>query len=140
MDGDANKKNPYTPDRAMSIDEQFLYRFSGLEEAVRSGFRRLDEKVDRLQKDLHEAQLSVNDRISQLDKETTEQFAAKRIRIDGLVKDGAVAKTLIEKRISDIETWQKVIMARFSVALTALVIFWTLFGPIVRNFLGISNG
>jgi hypothetical protein len=112
----------------MTMNDQLLYKLAALDASMAAGFRRLDEKMDRFQSDLHDSQIAANDRINQLDKEVTEQFAFKRARIDK-----------IETRIGDVETWQKVSMARVAVALSIILILWTVFGPAVRSAIGLPN-
>lgn len=129
-----------SPSEQLSLSNQVLYKLAALDSAVTQGFRRLDEKMDRFQSDLHETQLETNDRINALEKDMNAKINAKRERIDTLVKEGELVKRTIESRITDSETWQKVITARAGVALAAIVIFWTVFGPTIRNWLGISNG
>jgi hypothetical protein len=129
VDKEANKDNPFTPSPDLPLREQFLYRFSALEEAVRSGFRRLDERMDRLQSELHDRHLEVNDRVSSLEHEFHETIAFKRQRIDGL-----------EKRIIDLETWSKVVTARFAVILAVITVVWTIVAPVIRAAIGVPNG
>ena len=90
MDPEDNKQNPFTPG-LISLSEQLLYKIASLDTAVQQGFRRLDERMDRFQNDLHENQITTNDRINELDKEFREAIAFKRTRIDNLVKDGSIA-------------------------------------------------
>lgn len=140
VDPEQNKVNPFTPDQAMSLNDQFIYRFSALEETVRSGFRRVDENLNRLTNDLHDRHIEINDRISKLDKEfsealvtmekkNTEALAFKRARIDG-----------VTQRVSDLETWSKVLTARLSIAFGAVLCVWTVIAPYIRNVLGVPNG
>lgn len=129
MDKDSNKENPFTPSGDFPIREQFLYRFSALEEACRSGFRRLDERMDRLQSDLHDRHVEMNDRLSTFERETIDQFKVKRARIDAT-----------EKRLTDLETWSKVLTARFAVILAVVMAVWTVLAPVIRNAIGIANG
>jgi hypothetical protein len=129
VDGEVNKGNPFTPAVGLPLNEQFLYRFSALEEMVRSGFRRIDEGMDRLQKDIHDRQIEVNDRINTLDRETAETFAFKRARIDKLTD-----------RVAELETWSKVLTARLSIAFGTVIIVWTIVAPYIRGLIGIPNG
>ncbi len=122
------------------MNEQLMYKLASLDAAVTGGFRRLDEKMDRFQSDLHDSQLQTNDRISNLDKEFGAAISAKRARIDGLVKEGEVAKKEVEARITALETWKHVVVAKVTVACTAILAVWTVLAPTVRQFLGISNG
>lgn len=149
-DSDQNKENPVSPSTIV-LQDQLLYKLASLDASVQSGFRRLDEKMDRLQTDMHDRHIEMNDRINQLDKETAESFLRKRERMDrieewirrekqeGLQRYEERCNTT-DKRLNDIETWQKVLLARVGVAVTALVVIWTLLGPSIRNLLGISNG
>jgi len=139
-DKDANKENPYSPSRAMSIEDQFLYRFSALEESVRSGFRRMDENFNRMQAEIHDRDLAVHSRITEVEKEMRDQFSFKRARIDRLVSEGAIARKEIEKRITELETWSKVLTARFAVILAVVTVVWTLAAPLIRGLIGIPNG
>src|SRR3982751_1233524 len=95
-DPKANRDNPFSPSPDLPLREQFLYRFSALEEAVRSGFRRLDERMDRIQTEIHDRTLEINDRQKQFEIEVNERFLIKRTNIDKL-KD----------RVQELETWSK---------------------------------
>ena len=79
-----NKQNAFSPSHQMNITEQLLYKIAALDASVQSGFRRIDEKMDRFQTDLHDSQISTNDRINNLDKEMNEAILRKRTRIDKL--------------------------------------------------------
>lgn len=129
VDADANRTNPLTPSEQLSMQEQLMYKLASLEAAMSAGFRRLDEKMDRFQSDLHENQLLTNDRINNLDKEFTEAIAFKRSRIDA-----------IEKRVGAAETWQQVAMAKMGAVFTFVLLIWTVFAPSIRAIFGISNG
>lgn len=126
---DENKENPFSPSPDLPLREQFLYRFSALEEAVRSGFRRIDERMDRMQTELHDRHIEINDRVTIIDRETREQFAFKRARIDAL-----------SERLTALETWSKVVTARFAVLLGVVTVVWTIVAPFLRNILGVPNG
>lgn len=127
-DSKANRENPFTPSPDLPLREQFLYRFSALEEAVRSGFHRIDERMDRIQSDIHDRQLEVNNQITAISNDFRENLAFKRARIDGL-----------EKKINELETWSKVVTARFAVILAVLTVVWTVVAPMIRSILGVPN-
>lgn len=129
VDGEDNKRNAHTPSEYMTMNDQLLYKLAALDASMNAGFRRLDEKMDRFQSDLHDSQIAANDRINTLDKDMTEQFAFKRARLDKLTD-----------RVTAVETWQRVSMARVAVALSVILILWTVFGPAVRTALGLPNG
>lgn len=139
MDKDENRQNAYTPSPSISLSEQLLYKIASLDTAVQQGFRRLDERMDRIQTDFHDAQLSVNDRISKLDKETAEAFAAKRLRIDTLVQDRDMWREKQNERFQKIETWQAVAMAKVGVIMGLITSLATMFAPTVRHALGIPG-
>jgi hypothetical protein len=117
------------PSGPLSVEMQLITKLASLESAVSAGFRRLDEKMDRFQNDLHDSQIATNDRINNLDKETTASFALKRARIDAA-----------EKRLNTLETWTQVAMAKISVVTTVIAIVWIVAAPTIRNILGISPG
>lgn len=139
----ANQENPSTPAVNYSITEQLLYKIASLDSAVQAGFRRLDEKMDRVQSDLHDSQISTNDRINNLDKEFTEAIAFKRQRIDNLERVWEERYRnrceYTDKKLHDIETWQKVAMARAGIVGAAIVIIWTFVSPAVQHLLGIPS-
>lgn len=139
MDADQNKANPITPSE-VTLADQLLYRVASLDATVQSGFRRIDEGMERLRSDFHESQLATNDRINALDKEMHETFAFKRARIDNLVEKGEVTKTKFEERISNLETWKAVATARVAVIVGGLFILWTFIAPTIRALIGIPNG
>jgi hypothetical protein len=149
-DTDANRNNPSTPSH-VSLSEQLLYRIASLDATVQQGFRRVDERLDRFQNDLHENQIATNDRINKLDKDVHEQLSFKRGRLDaiekGIVsqreKDRTEGQKLIDDfngRMTNVETWQKVVVARIGIVTAALVGLWTFIAPTVRAALGIDNG
>ncbi len=140
VDPEENKRNPNSPSEYLTMNEQLMYKLASLDAAVQGGFRRLDEKMDRFQSDLHESQIATNDRISELDKEFTAAIAAKRARIDTLVKEGDIVRSGYEKRIVELETWQKVVMAKIGLMVSGVTAAWVLAAPTIRSFLGISNG
>ena len=148
MDSEQNKVNPATPSQVV-LSDQLIYRIASLDASVQSGFRRLDEKMDRLQTDMHDRHMEINDRVNQLDKEVSEGFLRKRNRIDALearcaedkrkAEDRYVARcTTVDNRIHDIETWQKVLVARISIVGAAIVVLWTIFGPAIQHTIGVS--
>lgn len=139
MDSDANRDNATSPSIHLTMNEQLMYKLAALDAAVQGGFRRLDEKMDRFQTDLHDSQISTNDRISNLDKEFAAAIAAKRARIDGLVRDGEIGKRALEQRLIDLETWKHVAMAKISTIISAVALIWIVAAPTIRNFIGIAN-
>lgn len=140
MDPNENKDNAHSPSEHLTMNEQLMYKLAALDAAVQGGFRRLDEKMDRFQSDLHDSQITTNDRISTLDKEFAAAIALKRARIDGLVKESEGVKREIENRIIALETWKHVVVAKMTVAVTGIIALWTFVAPTIRNVLGISNG
>lgn len=105
-----NANNPYTPS-PMLLDDQFLYRFAQLETVVREGFKRVDEKLDVMAKDIHESKV-----------ETTAEIVELKTKVQVL------------------EKWQNAMTVRFSLILAVVITFWTVFGPAIRGALGIGNG
>ena len=140
VDSDANKKNPRSPSEHLTMNEQLMYKLAALDASVQQGFRRLDEKMDRFQSDLHDSQIATNDRINTLDKEFTNAIAFKRARIDTLIKESEAVKRDIEKRLIDLETWKAVALAKVGALVTAVTIMWVLVAPTIRSILGINNG
>lgn len=110
------------------MNEQLMVKLASLDASVQAGFRRLDEKMDRFQTDLHDSQLATNDRINLLDKEMNERFAIKRARDDSQ-----------DRRLVDIETWQHVAMAKVGIIVATASIALTLLAPTVRHILGIAG-
>lgn len=128
VDPQANKENATSPSVYLSMTEQLLYKIAALDASVQSGFRRIDEKMDRFQTDLHESQINLNDRINQLDKEFGEAILFKRQRIDAL-----------EKRINELENAISTAKAQFAAGALVVTIIWTLFGPAIRHVFGIPG-
>jgi dGTP triphosphohydrolase len=126
VDSDENKENPASPSRYMTINEQLMYKLAALDASMQSGFRRLDEKMDRFQTDLHQSQIETNDRINELDKEFTEAIAFRRITTEA-----------VSQRVSELEIWSKVLMARIAVGITVLALLWTVFAPTVQHWIGV---
>lgn len=135
---DQNRDNPISPS-SFGITEQLLYKIAALDASVQGGFKRLDEKMDRFQTELHDQQISTNDRINDLDREFRETISFKRQRIDRLVESVQENKDTTNKRITEIETWQRVLMARAGIAFTVFMGIWTLLAPTFRTWLGVAN-
>jgi hypothetical protein len=138
MDSKNNMENPFTPG-LVSLSEQLLYKVSSLDSAVQQGFRRLDERMDRFQADLHENQITTNDKINQLDKEFHEAIAFKRARIDALVANRDSYRQEQEKRLQVLETWQAVAMAKISVIMGVITTVAILIAPTIRHILGLPS-
>jgi dGTP triphosphohydrolase len=126
VDSDENKLNPKTPSEYMTMNDQLLYKLAALDASMNAGFRRLDEKMDRFQTDLHNSQIMMTDRLSELDKEVTANL---------VIKQGMIEAN--RDRIINLETSNKVLMARFAVAMAAILVVWTVFGPILRHAIGL---
>ncbi len=142
---------PYSNREQVSMQGQLLYKLAALEAAMSAGFRRLDEKMDRFQNDLHDSQLHTDRRISDLDSEMKQTFAFKRNRIDNVEKEihrvsnfvqeeFSHTKSNNDQRFADIETWRQVAMAKVGVLVGAVVIVWTFIAPTIRDILGIAQG
>lgn len=138
-DIEANQQNPISPSVVMNMTEQLLYKIAALDASVQSGFRRIDEKMDRFQTDLHESQINLNDRINQLDKEFGEAILFKRQRIDKLEERQREQCEAINHRISQVETWQKILTARMTLAGGVVVAVWTFVAPVIRNAFGLGE-
>ena len=136
LDKEANQENAMSPSEYLTVNEQLMYKLAALDAAVQGGFRRLDEKMDRFQADLHDGQIKTNDRINNLDKETSERFALKRKRIDDICKD---IHNLETGRIQKLETWQTVAMAKISVAAAVVSTVIVMFAPAIRHALGVAG-
>jgi len=128
-DPNLNKDNAWSPSEHLTVNEQLMYRLAALDASVTQGFRRLDEKMDRFQADLHANEIAANDRINKLASDVATRFEFKRARIDQ-----------IEKRMTTLETWSQVLMGKVAIAVAALIGLWTFIAPTVRGILGISNG
>lgn len=122
------------------MQEQIISKLASLETNVSTGFKHLDEKMSRFQTDLHKSQLDAAEKIADLDKEFTAKMEFKRAKIDTLVANGETVKSNIERRLIDIETWQKVVMARVGLIAGSATVVFTLLGPTIRQLFGISNG
>ena len=95
--------------------------------------------MDRFQSDLHDSQITTNDRINELDKEFRDAIAFKRQRIDSLVAEGTAARKEVEKRLIDLETWRAVALAKVSVSMAVITTVAMLFAPTIRHILGVAN-
>lgn len=150
MDIEANKENPVSPSSVYSMTEQMLYKLAALDASVQSGFRRIDEKMDRFQADLHNGQIATNDRINALDKEMTESFTRKRQRLDEL--DKVVQRVAIEAedrsrrhcedinhRVGKVEEWQKILTARMTIIGGGILAVWTFVAPAIRTAFGMGS-
>jgi hypothetical protein len=112
----------------LNLNEQLMVKLASLSASVDQGFRRLDEKMNRFQTDLHDSQIVTNDRINKLASETSERFTLKRARLDAQ-----------DDRLNRIETWQAVAMAKVSALVAASAIVLTLFAPAIRHALGVPG-
>lgn len=143
--------NPETSDKApergdfppssefVTMNVQLVSKIASLESTVLAGFRRLDEKMDRFQSDLHESQLSTNDRINNLDKEFNQNLAFKRQRIDALERDQHELRNEMQIGLSEVNTWQQVAMAKVGIIVTVFGLVWVVLAPTIRNILGIAG-
>lgn len=147
MDSNENKKNSETPSPFMSLPEQLIYKIAALDAAVQSGFRRLDEKMDRFQSDLHENQIETNDRINRLESSVDARFLLKRSRIDAVekrlnaidsIERRIVSVDNLETKIEALENWKTAIVAKFSGILVVLFAAWAVFGNQIRTFIGVT--
>lgn len=137
-DPNKNRDNPSSPSE-FSLAEQVLYRVASLDSTVQQGFRRVDENIERLRSDFHDAQLATNDRINNIDKEFREAIAFKRARIDSLVAKGEETRQAYEKRLVALETWSKVVTAKVAVIMGVITFVAMLLAPTIRHMLGVSN-
>lgn len=110
------------------VSADIVSKLAILEVSLNEGFRRLDEKMSRFQSDLHDNQVAVTLRITELDKEVNNKFAIKRTKLE-----------VLDHRVNDIETWQKVAMAKVTVLVGAASIILTLFAPTFRHILGVPD-
>lgn len=122
------------------MQEQVIAKLSSLEASMSSGFRRLDEKMDRFQSDLHNTTIDTNAKIAALDKEIANKFEFKRKRIDALVASGETVKEKLEARINVLETWKQVVLGKIAALVTVLTGVWILLAPTIRQIMGVSNG
>lgn len=139
IDEELNKRNPITPSH-MSMTDQFLYRLASLDSSVESGFRRLDDNLERLRKDMHDAEIRYNDKINEVDKHARENISRIDVELTNRAKEGRAHLDKYNNRVTEIETWQKVAVARVSVIMAVIVGLWTFIAPTIRNILGIANG
>lgn len=135
-----DKRGAWSPSpEYLSMDMQLISKLSSLESTVLAGFRRLDEKMDRFQTDLHESQIQTNDRINTLDKEFNAALAFKRQRIDALEKDLRDAENEMQVGLAEINTWQQVAMAKVGIVVTVFGLVWVVLAPTIRGLLGIPG-
>jgi len=140
MDPEENKKNAYSPSQQMQIQEQMIYKLAALDSAVNGGFRRLDEKFDRMQSELHDRFMELSSDITRVEAETKARFDLKRTRIDLLEKEqnrrvDEICKDL-NKQITDLNSWRDRFVARVSAIGGGVVVLWTIFGDYLRQAIG----
>lgn len=140
MDAEENKNNPTSPSVYLSMTEQLLYKIAALDASVQQGFRRIDEKMDRFQTDLHDSQIATNDRINTLDKEMNDAILRKRQRIDKIEETMREQCHKDNSRMTEIETWQKVLTARATLAGGLALFAWTFIAPYIRHIFGLGGG
>jgi hypothetical protein len=137
-DPKANRENSETPSPLISLHEQLIYKIASLDAAVQQGFRRLDERMDRMQTDLHDNQINFNDRLVRLESDIDSRFMVKRTRLDNLEKDfrefkGAVATN---DRVTALERWRDIATARVAAVGGVFIIIWAIISKPVENFMG----
>lgn len=133
MDPQANRENPTTPSPLMTLHEQLIYKLAALDASMQSGFRRLDEKMDRFQSDLHNSQLEVNDRINKLKSEMDATFLHKHNRIDTIeVSREAQCKTL-QGQIDELKNWKTVLTTRMAMVGFGAFAVWAVIGQPIQN-------
>jgi predicted nucleic acid-binding Zn-ribbon protein len=125
MNSEENKQNAFTPSHSMSFQEQLIYKIAALDASMQSGFRRLDEKMDRFQTDLHDNQIETNDRINKLDNETTAHFVLKRARIDK-----------IQEQMEELRQWRTVLTTRMAMVGFGAFAVWAVIGQPIQNLMG----
>jgi hypothetical protein len=108
----------------LNLHEQLIYKIAQLDASMQMGFRRLDEKMDRFQSDLHESQIETNNRINKVENEIALQVNTRNLQVEA-----------VEARIGKLETWQAIATAKVSVALAVVIVGWAAFGTAVQNFL-----
>jgi hypothetical protein len=108
----------------LNLHEQLIYKIAQLDASMQMGFRRLDEKMDRFQNDLHENQIETNNRMNKLENEVALHVNTRNLLIEA-----------VEGRVGKLETWQAVATAKVSVALAVVIVAWAAFGTAVQNFL-----
>lgn len=138
VDSDKNKENPVTPS-VFGLSEQLLYKIASLDSAVQSGFRRIDENIERIRTDLHDSQLRTNDKVNEVDKRVTADIVHICNRLDTKDREGRILVEKYNDRMHAVETWQKVAMARASIIGAAIVIVWTFVAPTLRAVLGVPS-
>lgn len=149
MDKDANRVNSETPSPMVSFDNQIVYRLGTLEATISNSLRRLDEKFDRLQSELHDRHVESTAALTALSHSVDNRFALKRTRIDGIQKElnevknkaevVAEAKSEVDKlcdRMDRAEKWQTILTTRISVIGGTVILLWTIFGDYVRQAIG----
>lgn len=133
MDPEANKQNPSTPSPLMTLHEQLIYKLAALDASMQSGFRRLDEKMDRFQSDLHDSQIEVNDRINQLRSETDATVLREHTRINALeIKQENQCKN-IQSQVDELKNWKTVLTTRMAMVGFGAFAVWAVIGQPVQQ-------
>lgn len=90
-----------------TYDMQVIYKLGSLESLVSNSMRRIDEQIN-----------SIRNELSAKHTETKAEF------------------TLLEHRMSKIESWKTDIVARVSVITGGAVLFWAIFSEPIKRFFG----
>lgn len=153
MDPEENKRNSETPS-TVSMEHQLVYKIASLEATISNSLRRLDEKFDRMQTELHDRHIEAAQQMTALAASVDSRFTIKRNRIDNVEKDiiklrnelvkeietetdkvdahARAEREAICKRVETLEHWKTVTTTRAGLALGAIVVFWSLFGDSVQ--------
>lgn len=160
MDPEANKRNSETPSPGMAMENQLVYKIASLESALSNSLRRLDEKLDRMQTELHDRHVESAQELSRFASSVESRLTLKRARMDALerelhdirntitvssIKAVGDAKALVDQKfetlctkIDKVEEWQTKTTIRGSMLAGGIVVAWTLFGRAIQDWLAVT--
>jgi hypothetical protein len=144
----------------MAMENQLVYKLASLESTISNSLRRIDEKIDRMQTDMHARHMESAQEMSRFASSVENRLTLKRARMDGFEKDlhdfkntlalatlkaKDDAQTLVNIKFNDlnsrldgVEDWQTKMTVRGSMALGGVVIAWTLFGKAFQDWLTVA--
>jgi chaperonin cofactor prefoldin len=157
-DGDNMNRTAGTTTPLLALENQLVYKIASLEATISNSLRRLDEKFDRLQTELHDRHIDTSNQIATLASSVESRLTLKRARMDAFEREIQVVKedarkdceqtaekleTKIEvcnkeydKRLTDLEKWQAIIITRGATIGAGILIVWAVFGQYVQDFFG----
>jgi chromosome segregation ATPase len=135
MDSEANKTNSSSPSSVLAVENQLIYKIAAMEATISNSLRRLDEKFDRLQLDLHDRYADLSKDIGMLSGRVESHEQAIQNVKDKAREDIASEAGKVADRVDALERWKTAVVTRFSVVCAVIMLFWALFGRSIQDYI-----